>query len=159
MTFRLVVYGIGIVLALILLWAAMAKAHHIGDPVRDTAGRLIQYADPPTAQWFQDLRLKLPEHQGGDEFGCCGAYDCTPTKAVYMDGQWWTAMRAGKPGELFPVPEERVLKDKVSPFAEGGEGLAVLCEAQYQHAYAAKLTGSMGSTGFLFCFVVPPTFS
>lgn len=109
--------------------------------------------DSATSEWFRSLKQPV------SEFSCCSEADCHPTPARFIEGVWWARTSEGKDGEFVPVPKEIIVTGKASPFVRDGEGLAVLCESEYAGAYTKQVTGSMGSTVFLYCYVIPPNFS
>lgn len=111
------------------------------------------YKDGATSEWFKSLIIP-----GSDGWSCCDQSDCHPTPAEFTDGHWVAMTREGKDGEWLPVPDESILKDKVSPFQKDGIGLAVLCEAKTGNARAVPVTGTMGSKVMVYCFTIPPNF-
>jgi hypothetical protein len=128
----------------VLLAGALASAQ--------TLAASNTYKDGATSEFFQSL--KTP----GNGWSCCDQSDCDVVHADCIDGRWVAVTRLGQPGEVVAVPQETVLKDKVSPFQIDGIGLAILCEARTGNAEAKPVTGSMGTTFVIYCFVIPPTF-
>jgi hypothetical protein len=83
-------------------------------------------------QFYHSLiRPDVPNAAPGS---CCGGMDCYPTQAEYRGGQWWALRREDK--EWIPVPNERVIRDEISP-----DGRAHLC---------ATVT-------FVYCFIPAPS--
>lgn len=116
---------------------------------------LVAQLDSGTADWYKSLQ---GINDSGGFYSCCDVSDCSPKRAVFVDGHWVTRSRYGKPDELFVVPDRRILKGKVSPYAEAGEGLAVVCETENISGNATRVTGSMGTSVSIYCFVIPPNF-
>lgn len=121
-----------------------------------TVASAQEFQDPATSNWFKSLKGLS---QNGESYSCCDQSDCHPTQAAQVNGIWIVRSEYGKDGETIPIPPEKILPGKVSPFSLAGVGLGVLCEAMSAGSSAKQATGSMGTQVMIYCFVVPPNFS
>lgn len=76
-------------------------------------------AGSPDGDWFKSLR------QNTTGASCCDVADCQITRADWR-GQWFAEVQ----GEMTPIPDDKVLKNKGSP-----DGEAYVCSGYDRRIY------------------------